>query len=292
MVKGITEWVNGWIAKGWKKADGKPVNNVDLWKELVELNKIHDVEWVWVKGHAGSPLNEMADQLANRGCEDFSRKEENYTNQQGSTLLDMVFVVAALLFMSSVAAAFGTEGVMAMMYNVVVWREAVDGTHAWKRWNDKKRCKMPVLKKQMNGAKKCMHEVREMTLLSEEEKEEMECHYKTQMAFIQEEIEQLLSEEPTDRPLDINYKKSSVYSQKCGSKHVKTTPGKNKDKGYWVTHPNCRPDEPCKRACGGNIFKEDELIIRKGERVTLWYTPVKLSQVESYWGNKVVRRDV
>ena len=65
--KGISEWVRDWKRRGWRTADKKPVKNIDLWKRLDELAAQHDVEWHWVKGHAGHPENERADQLANRG---------------------------------------------------------------------------------------------------------------------------------------------------------------------------------------------------------------------------------
>jgi len=65
--KGITEWIHGWKAKGWKTAAKAPVKNVDLWKKLDELAAQHHVSWRWVKGHAGHDGNERADELANRG---------------------------------------------------------------------------------------------------------------------------------------------------------------------------------------------------------------------------------
>jgi ribonuclease HI len=65
--KGITEWLRSWKRRGWRTADRKPVKNDDLWKQLDELNSRHEVEWRWVKGHAGHPENERADALANRG---------------------------------------------------------------------------------------------------------------------------------------------------------------------------------------------------------------------------------
>lgn len=64
---GITKWIHGWKQKGWKTASKKPVKNVDLWKALDEALKPHDVNWHWVKGHAGDPGNERADALANQG---------------------------------------------------------------------------------------------------------------------------------------------------------------------------------------------------------------------------------
>ena len=66
---GITKWIHGWKERGWKTADKKPVKNVELWQRLDGLNAAHDVDWRWVKGHAGDPGNERADQLANRGVE-------------------------------------------------------------------------------------------------------------------------------------------------------------------------------------------------------------------------------
>jgi ribonuclease HI len=67
--KGITEWIHGWKAKGWKTAAKQPVKNADLWQKLDALvhGGQHKIEWHWVKGHAGDPGNERADALANRG---------------------------------------------------------------------------------------------------------------------------------------------------------------------------------------------------------------------------------
>jgi ribonuclease HI len=67
--KGISEWIHAWKRKGWKTADKKDVKNADLWRELDALAAQHRVEWLWVRGHAGHPENERADQLANRGIE-------------------------------------------------------------------------------------------------------------------------------------------------------------------------------------------------------------------------------
>ena len=66
--QGISEWIHSWKKRGWKTADKKPVKNEDLWRRLDELAVQHDVEWLWVKGHAGHDGNERADELANRGC--------------------------------------------------------------------------------------------------------------------------------------------------------------------------------------------------------------------------------
>ena len=57
-------WAKGWRDKGWKKADKSPALNPDLWEKLLELTDIHDVEYVWIKGHAGHPYNERCDTMA------------------------------------------------------------------------------------------------------------------------------------------------------------------------------------------------------------------------------------
>jgi ribonuclease HI len=67
VMRGITQWIHDWKRRGWRTADKKPVKNDDLWRELDRLRERHDVEWHWVKGHAGHPENERADQLANKG---------------------------------------------------------------------------------------------------------------------------------------------------------------------------------------------------------------------------------
>ena len=64
---GIMSWIHGWKRNGWRTADKKPVKNVDLWQRLDEALKPHKVEWHWVKGHAGHPMNERADELAREG---------------------------------------------------------------------------------------------------------------------------------------------------------------------------------------------------------------------------------
>ncbi|WP_073356200.1 ribonuclease HI [Lampropedia hyalina] len=73
--KGITEWIEGWKAKGWQTAGRQPVKNVDLWQKLDDLvqNHGHRIHWQWVKGHAGNPGNEKADALANQGVASVSR---------------------------------------------------------------------------------------------------------------------------------------------------------------------------------------------------------------------------
>jgi ribonuclease HI len=64
---GITKWIHGWKRNGWKTAAKKPVKNADLWKRLDTAQKRHDISWHWVKGHAGHPENERADELARQG---------------------------------------------------------------------------------------------------------------------------------------------------------------------------------------------------------------------------------
>lgn len=71
VLKGITEWLPGWKAKGWRTASKQPVKNVELWQQLDALvaGSGHVIDWRWVRGHNGDPGNERADQLANRGVD-------------------------------------------------------------------------------------------------------------------------------------------------------------------------------------------------------------------------------
>ena len=62
--KGCTEWLEGWKRNGWRRSDGKPVLNADFWQELDALIQKHTIEFCWVKGHDGHPMNELADRLA------------------------------------------------------------------------------------------------------------------------------------------------------------------------------------------------------------------------------------
>ena len=64
---GITKWIHGWRRNGWRTAAKKPVKNAELWQRLDEATKRHEIEWRWVKGHAGHPENERADELARSG---------------------------------------------------------------------------------------------------------------------------------------------------------------------------------------------------------------------------------
>ncbi len=64
LMKGITEWIDGWVRRGWKNSQKKDVANRDLWERLLELTRLHQVEWCWVRGHTGHPENERCDELA------------------------------------------------------------------------------------------------------------------------------------------------------------------------------------------------------------------------------------
>ena len=70
---GVTGWIHGWKRNGWKTAAKKPVKNVELWQRLDAAQARHDVTWQWVKGHAGHPENERADELAREGMSPFRK---------------------------------------------------------------------------------------------------------------------------------------------------------------------------------------------------------------------------
>lgn len=70
VMKGVTEWMDGWKRRGWKTAAKKPVQNVDLWQRLDLALARHDVDWQWVRGHTGHAGNERADRLANRAIDE------------------------------------------------------------------------------------------------------------------------------------------------------------------------------------------------------------------------------
>lgn len=74
IVKGMNEWLPRWIANGWRKGNGKPVENLDLWQELNRLCAGLDVTFEWVRGHAGDPMNERVDRLAAKNCDVWSKK--------------------------------------------------------------------------------------------------------------------------------------------------------------------------------------------------------------------------
>lgn len=79
---GITRWIAGWKAKGWKTAAKKPVKNVDLWQALDDAVARHKIDWVWVKGHAGDPGNERADALARQGMAPYQERPERPIREQ------------------------------------------------------------------------------------------------------------------------------------------------------------------------------------------------------------------
>ncbi len=72
---GVSEWLSQWKARGWRTAAKKAVKNEDLWRRLDEARARHAVDWRWVKGHAGHPLNERADRLARRGMEELEARQ-------------------------------------------------------------------------------------------------------------------------------------------------------------------------------------------------------------------------
>lgn len=78
---GVTSWIHGWKRNGWKTADRKPVKNEDLWRELDAALARHDIEWHWVKGHAGHEFNEEADRLAREGMAPFLANRDKPPDQ-------------------------------------------------------------------------------------------------------------------------------------------------------------------------------------------------------------------
>ncbi|MEZ5777664.1 MAG: ribonuclease HI [Paracoccaceae bacterium] len=73
---GVSQWIHGWKRNGWRTADKKPVKNVDLWQRLDEAQARHRVTWEWIKGHAGHPENERADELARLGMRPYKPKKK------------------------------------------------------------------------------------------------------------------------------------------------------------------------------------------------------------------------
>jgi ribonuclease HI len=67
---GITRWHTGWVRKNWRNAAGDPVKNMDLWKRILDAAAMHKIDWRWVRGHSGNPMNERADELATRAREE------------------------------------------------------------------------------------------------------------------------------------------------------------------------------------------------------------------------------
>lgn len=81
VMQGITEWIINWKKRGWRTADNKPVKNQDLWQQLENETKRHQVTWQWVKGHSGHVENELADQLANLAIDELLKQEINTDNE-------------------------------------------------------------------------------------------------------------------------------------------------------------------------------------------------------------------
>jgi ribonuclease HI len=73
---GITRWSTGWVRKNWRTAAGDPVANMDLWKRLLAAAKPHSIEWLWVRGHSGNPMNERVDVLATEAREALEAKKK------------------------------------------------------------------------------------------------------------------------------------------------------------------------------------------------------------------------
>jgi len=76
LVKGMTEWLSGWVRKGWVNSKKDPVLNRDLWERLQSLAAIHKIQWAWVRGHNGHPENERCDELARKAIEAFKNGEK------------------------------------------------------------------------------------------------------------------------------------------------------------------------------------------------------------------------
>ncbi len=76
LVKGMTEWIAGWARSGWKNSRKEAVLNRDLWERLLELSRIHTIEWAWIRGHNGHPENERCDELARAAIKAFRNSQQ------------------------------------------------------------------------------------------------------------------------------------------------------------------------------------------------------------------------
>lgn len=92
--QGITSWIDGWFARGWRTKSGQPIKNQDLWRRLYDLSHAHQISWIWVKGHAGDPLNERVDRLATEARRSLIQPDrpdveglEEYSSTDGETTL-------------------------------------------------------------------------------------------------------------------------------------------------------------------------------------------------------------
>ena len=75
--KGMTEWIDNWLARNWRTASKKPVKNMDLWQRLLQLSNPHEVIWEWIAGHAGHPENEQCDQMAVAEAAKLNKKQRH-----------------------------------------------------------------------------------------------------------------------------------------------------------------------------------------------------------------------
>ncbi|PHM63282.1 ribonuclease HI [Xenorhabdus ishibashii] len=80
--QGITQWIHNWKKRGWKKADKSPVLNVDLWQRLDKAISLHDIDWRWVKGHAGHRENEQCDELARTAANNPTQTDDGYIESE------------------------------------------------------------------------------------------------------------------------------------------------------------------------------------------------------------------
>jgi ribonuclease HI len=80
---GITKWIHGWKRNGWKTADKKPVKNLELWQRLDAARERHDIDWHWVRGHAGHTENERADELAREAMKPFMKSPRKKVSPEG-----------------------------------------------------------------------------------------------------------------------------------------------------------------------------------------------------------------
>jgi ribonuclease HI len=83
VVKGMTQWIRGWVARKWINSEKKPVLNRDLWEELLALSKKHRIEWQWVRGHKGHKENERCDELARGAIKKCKTGQKGGTSRRG-----------------------------------------------------------------------------------------------------------------------------------------------------------------------------------------------------------------
>jgi ribonuclease HI len=83
---GITKWIHGWKRNGWRTADKKPVKNAELWQRLDEARERHDIDWRWVRGHAGHPENERADELAREAMAPFMKSKRRTSSEDSEAI--------------------------------------------------------------------------------------------------------------------------------------------------------------------------------------------------------------